>query len=103
MGEMARCQKCAYFLCSKCRAAPSHALFYPDKSAKPGTLLMHIDVGPSAWQRRDGIRFFDELRILVEIAQQIRAKEMEEAFESVDSKGTQCDPPQNEDQKRSSE
>jgi len=33
--------------------------------SEDGALLLHVVVGPSTWRRRDGIRFFDELRILV--------------------------------------
>jgi hypothetical protein len=36
-----------------------------DDAINEGNLLLHFIVGPSAWRRRDGIRFFDELRILM--------------------------------------
>jgi len=35
------------------------------ETSADGGLMLHISVGPSAWRRRDGIRFFDELRILM--------------------------------------
>lgn len=41
----------------------AQALFHRSDDGR--ALQLHVVVGPSAWRRRDGIRFFDELRILM--------------------------------------